>query len=308
MSESIPQPDLQILITAGQHLRIEDSFAMVAITILVYDYFLTFPTEVSLIWNRPKTLVSVLFLINRYFAPLAITICFVALFNKDLPEKLCIHFAPFEGAFTLITVVVAEALLILRVTAIYNHSKVIIGSLVSLLIAQLCFMIFVLVHSGPVIIPPSPLTYGCILVADPSIGALLVMWTIPTLVFDVVILTLLVIGLWKRAKLYPDLPLIRLIIRDGVLFFSVNFASTLLWTLLGLVLPSDLKNIWSFPSTVLTNVLIGRITLNLRGDSREYAVQRPSAPFRSPRSVTTFETSEETMADIELKSMFKTPV
>jgi len=162
---------------------------------------------------------------------------------------------------------VAEALLTIRVCALYHFKTTVKVTMCSIWVAQLCFMAFTLAHSGPVIIPPSPLTYGCILVADPKIGALLIMWTVPSLVFDTITISLIVYGVWEDSRAGSHMPLPLRILQDGLLYFLVNFASTLVWTILGLTLPTDLKNVWSFPSTVLTNILIGRITLSLREPS-----------------------------------------
>ncbi|KAG1805536.1 uncharacterized protein BJ212DRAFT_1303995 [Suillus subaureus] len=49
-----------------QDVWVRKMFCTTGHTLLVYDYFLTLKDEVCYIWNRPWTIVKVMFLINRY--------------------------------------------------------------------------------------------------------------------------------------------------------------------------------------------------------------------------------------------------
>jgi len=256
---------ISALITSGWHLRVEDSMALVSVTLLFYDYFLTFGDEVEFIWRRPKkSLTSVLYLTNRYFTPAACVICMIALFSPNWTLKSCDSFSKFEGLMTLVTVMIAEALLVLRVCTVFGNDRRVLVFQCTLWVIQLCFMSFTLAHSGPVIIPPSPITYGCILVADPKIGGLSIFFVVPSLVFDTSTIVLLLAGLIRRARFNKHSPILKLLARDGILYFALVFASNTAWTVTGLTLATDMKNILSFFSTIITNILIGRLTLNLR--------------------------------------------
>ncbi|KAF7982765.1 hypothetical protein HWV62_26668 [Athelia sp. TMB] len=57
-------------IDALRELRIHYSIQLVAVVILWYDHMITLPLEISSIWNRPKTLISWIYLVNRYTASL----------------------------------------------------------------------------------------------------------------------------------------------------------------------------------------------------------------------------------------------
>ncbi|GJJ14340.1 hypothetical protein Clacol_008604 [Clathrus columnatus] len=167
----LPPPEqaaLDALITAGNHLRIEDD-------------------EVELIWRTRVT-------------PLA------------------------------------EIMLILRVYAVHKKNKIVLGIMLTIWVIQLCLMSFTLAHSGPVIIPPSPVTYGCILVADPSIGALDSFFVVPSIIFDTVTITLLLMGLYLRTELKTASALFQVLLRDGVLYFAVVVLTNTAWTATGLSL------------------------------------------------------------------------
>ncbi|PFH49320.1 hypothetical protein AMATHDRAFT_63471 [Amanita thiersii Skay4041] len=286
-SLQLPVQSIDQIITAGWHLRVEDvralfwsryaqcsyyskSMALVSLTILIYDHLLTFGDEVQYIWKRRVSPVTILYLINRYFAPCAFVICMVALFSANWTletlvltltlEYSCRSFSKFEGVLTLVTVMCAEAILILRVYAVYSQKIVVLIPLVVVWVAQLGVMSYILSHSGPVIIPPSSISYGCILVADPEIGALAILFVVPAIVFDTIILVFLVFGLYRNVKAYPDVRMYQLLLQDGILYFLVVVMVNVAWTVTGLTLVTDMKNILS----LITNILIGRLTLNIR--------------------------------------------
>ncbi len=77
-----------------------------------------------------------------------------------------------------------------------------------------------------------------VLIHEPwsSSGSLLIMWTIPSLVFDTATFLLLVAGVWRRSR-HHECSLLTLIARDGILYFGAVVASNTLWTVTGLVLP-----------------------------------------------------------------------
>ncbi|KAK0200671.1 hypothetical protein DFS33DRAFT_1354063 [Desarmillaria ectypa] len=271
MSAILPTADpIQAAIPAGEHLRWEDSLALASVSLLLFEYLITFADEIDFVWRKPKSIVSMLYILNRYFGPAAIMVCMIALFDRSISEESCRRFAPFEGIFTL----VAEAMLIIRVYALHDQNKTILALHMSLWIVQTCLMAFTLAHSGPVLIPSSSITFGCVLVADPSIGSLLIMWTIPSLVFDSSTFLLLVAGVWRRSRRH-SLSILKVIVRDGVLYFVAVVASNTLWTVTGLVLASDLKNVWAFMSTVLTDILIACITIKLRDQDSQSIIVGP---------------------------------
>ncbi|KAJ8501502.1 hypothetical protein ONZ45_g12127 [Pleurotus djamor] len=286
-------PSVDELITSAWHLRIEDSFAIIATTILFYDHMLTFSEEVKHIWKKPKTPLSLMFLLNRYFAP-PVFIIFI---------QTCTSFAKFEGVLTLVTVMTAESMLIMRVFAVYHKSRSILITCLTIWLAQLCLMSYVLAHSGPVIIPRTPVTYGCVLVADPSLGSLDILFVVPSIVFDTVIFIMLMVALVKRARESPLSMMLRIILRDGILYFVVVVLLNAAWTGTGLGLASDMKNILSFISTAMTNVLIGRLTLNLRKNSSSLVFDT-SSNGRLRRFIQFGDASSGTIipTDLELKT------
>lgn len=255
------------LITSGNHLRIEDAFALIAVTVLYYDFILTFRDEVEFVWKTALSPINVLFVANRYFAIMASVVCIVALFSPNWTLSRCQHFAKFEGLFTEVVVLISEIMLIMRVYAVHKKNNLVLLILLSIWTVQLCLMSFTLQNSGPVIIPRTSVTFGCVLVANPNIGDLDVFFVVPSIVFDGFTIILLLWGLYIRTEIKNTSSLFRVLLRDGVLYFVVVVLINTAWITTGLTLATDLKNILSFISTVMTNVLIGRLTLNLKSQT-----------------------------------------
>ena len=76
-------------------------------------------------------------------------------------------------------------------------------------------------------------------------GHLLVLWTAPALVLDTTIILLLIFSLIRRSQHDERSFLFDLILKDGILYFAIVFASNVAWTVTGLVLPvRELSQAW----------------------------------------------------------------
>ncbi|KAF8066968.1 hypothetical protein FPV67DRAFT_1220004 [Lyophyllum atratum] len=88
---------------------------------LVYDHLITLASEVELVWRRPKSAVSAIFVVNRYLPP-----CILAL---DMYDKLspvmhdimfCKAWILLQAYLTIICYVSIHAVVAIRVNAIHN--------------------------------------------------------------------------------------------------------------------------------------------------------------------------------------------
>ncbi|KAF8135064.1 hypothetical protein EV363DRAFT_1257036 [Boletus edulis] len=91
------------------------------ITSVAYDYVLTFSSEVEHIWSKPWTWVSTLYIPVRY----------LGLFNL-MASALCQIISIISAWTFLLFYAAAEFVVILRVWAMYNQSRVILSSLLTL--------------------------------------------------------------------------------------------------------------------------------------------------------------------------------
>ncbi|KAG8879107.1 hypothetical protein FRB97_002022 [Tulasnella sp. 331] len=111
--------------------------------VLIYDHLLTFGDEVDLIWSKGPSLISALFLLNRYLVPMVLAtdifvmgglarnlsnnVPSITYFQTILPstEHSCEGWLFFEGYIQIISYGVAHGLIALRVRAIWGRNKII---------------------------------------------------------------------------------------------------------------------------------------------------------------------------------------
>ncbi|TDL21281.1 hypothetical protein BD410DRAFT_829236 [Rickenella mellea] len=93
-----------------------------AISILVWDYFVLLPDEVSLIWPARRSVTKCLFFVNRYLAfvdqPMAI---YVILFADD--AKVCANAFQALGYISTVGIQVAQWALVLRTYAVWGSKQ-----------------------------------------------------------------------------------------------------------------------------------------------------------------------------------------
>ncbi|KAJ6627997.1 hypothetical protein B0H10DRAFT_1940947 [Mycena sp. CBHHK59/15] len=204
--------------------------ALSAVVLLVYDHLLTFGDEIEYIWKQKKSLNILVRQLWRRVSQ-----------GCSLPigPKPCHNFARFEGAFTLVTVILAQAIIIVRIYAIYEKNKVILAGLLTAWVA--------------IVLPDGPVAFGCVLNEDPRY--------LPTIFFDLVAFWLLVANFFyfSRGEGRSD-SIFRIILRDGFLYFVVVVATNTTWTVVGALLTRDLQTMLTY----ITIILIGRMTINLR--------------------------------------------
>ncbi|KAG9016595.1 hypothetical protein FRB90_002876 [Tulasnella sp. 427] len=70
------QAIIDAMTTAMWHIEISRYVTVAGCTILVYDHLITLPDEIELIWGKPLSPVSCLFLFNRYTVPIVALIDF----------------------------------------------------------------------------------------------------------------------------------------------------------------------------------------------------------------------------------------
>ncbi|GAB1522801.1 hypothetical protein RhiXN_05920 [Rhizoctonia solani] len=75
--------ELAHTITEAQHINAAKYYLIASITMMAYDMVLTFHLEYEYIWKRKKTLVSYLFLVNRYLNPCYYIITTTAYFDPS---------------------------------------------------------------------------------------------------------------------------------------------------------------------------------------------------------------------------------
>ncbi|EJD03110.1 uncharacterized protein FOMMEDRAFT_156482 [Fomitiporia mediterranea MF3/22] len=118
-------------------------YCLAAIVILYYDFVLTFHQEIQRIWKQKISIVSCIFVLNRYLTCLGYIPIVYFLFNSPTSDKAyvpsrvlaeshwlniicclrCTAFARFPGALSTITQSFVVVILIMRVYALYRAKR-----------------------------------------------------------------------------------------------------------------------------------------------------------------------------------------
>jgi len=126
-------------------------------------------------------------------------------------------------------------------------------------------------------VPLPPGLVGCILTGKTD--RIVYTW-VAELVFDTAIF---LFTLYRTLEIYRQyrggaaIPLITIMLRDGIVYFAVIFAANVVTVTLFLALPTDLKVVNASFSTLITSLMVSRLILNLRSQAL-----RPSATTSYP--------------------------
>ncbi|KAF9456970.1 hypothetical protein BDZ94DRAFT_1314628 [Collybia nuda] len=227
------------ILAALHSLQLLHYLVLSSFVVLVYDHILTIKDEVQYVWKHRWTPFSILFLVNRYFALPTITayLWLTLGFGQDGGENLAV--VTFGGskrtheiltALSPVVMLIAEAILALRVHAIYRTSKPILGLVLLVWVTHLVAICIGLFEDNFVLevddtVPLFSLT---------RVSKFLLI--VPSIIFDMIVGVLLTAGLYRKSG-YKT-PLIRLIMRDGTLYLAVVLLSNIVWVIVGTI-PDD---------------------------------------------------------------------
>ncbi|KAH7322060.1 hypothetical protein B0J17DRAFT_684831 [Rhizoctonia solani] len=232
------------LATIVNHLVGAKYFMLASFIVLVYDHMITLAEEVDRIWQQEWTGATWLFALNRYLTELQFIVNLVSFHNPHWTGKACDDFIPFAGASTLVSI-----------ATLYQRNKYVLGLLAFFWTGQVIVMGTTMRHPTRVKLPEGLI--GCIQGDNGTYGA--AFWLAP-LATDCVIFALTVFkSLEYIYKTRYQVPLIHVILRDGVLYFTVILSANLLNCLVYYVSRSF--------SQIITVVMISRLQLNLRAES-----------------------------------------
>lgn len=210
-----------------QDLNVNYYFSLVALSILYYDYALTFGLEVSRFWvHRGFSWAAFFFYLNRYLGIFGHIPVAVEYFWTGYPSnkaQICLKLQMYHQYFVIVVQIVVAVMLIMRTYALYDRSR-------KILIVQICVTLTAIglgaysVASGkksshdetPADVTPF---IGCStsLTKDSAVR-LGIAWC-GMLVFDIMVFTL---TLHKALQLQRagGVSLLTLLLRDGSVYFG----------------------------------------------------------------------------------------
>ncbi|KAG2116355.1 hypothetical protein BD769DRAFT_1063537 [Suillus cothurnatus] len=270
-----PGPSLEFM----QDLWVRQIFCTTGHALLVYDYLLTLEDELCYIWNRPWTVVKVMFLINRYGNLLVQT--FIRLEEAGLlshnSRVFCQCFTLFTSCSMGLSAESIHIIVLMRTWAIWGTHKrvahIIMWSYISYILVLMGTAMYGAVTDHFEFMHLD-VTHICIATTPSYI------WLICCggFILDTVLfaLTMRCLRIYSREfrSLYPC-DLLHILARDAIIFFivsmSTNAISTVSWTVYANSPKCFIAKAFAIP---LVSVAGQRLVLNLRGaERRAYATR-----------------------------------
>ncbi|KAJ3979884.1 hypothetical protein F5890DRAFT_1420651 [Lentinula detonsa] len=247
------------------------------IALWIADFIETLPTEINGIWQKKLTGASVLFLINRYSFLLSLMFGIPSSLPENDDNKQCDVTSSILGFLQILTVATTNVLFALRVYAIYNKNRIILGTCSILITSRLVIDILDQINSSGISSAGTQFqsfsAYSLYIefLSNPAV----VQFVIPfiTLVYDIYIFGLtmrktislgfkmkrqgqssvahiifqdgeLILALWKEDKL---------ILTQGILYFLVHgyfpiFIDQLFFRLPNILISCLMLNLCTFPT------------------------------------------------------------
>ncbi|EIW82671.1 hypothetical protein CONPUDRAFT_80922 [Coniophora puteana RWD-64-598 SS2] len=229
-------------------------------TVLVWDHVITFGDEVEIIWRRPKNLMSILFLLNRYLTPLGFIIFLVAFLDSSWTRKRCEHYIRYQGAMVAIGIQIAGLMMLKRVSALFRAYMWVTYSVALIFVVWVVVTAYLLAHG--VAVRHTPVVHSCSMVFDTSsVMASSSAWL--PLLYDTVVIGLVIYRTVPYKPTKNPHTIARTLIADNILYYAVIFSVNITLTIMIAVAPAGLKNIGAQVELQLTVAMMSRITLNL---------------------------------------------
>ncbi|KAG8848945.1 hypothetical protein FRB96_000966 [Tulasnella sp. 330] len=233
------------------------------LTVAAWDTLVLSPRTWKLMKTSEWPFLKIAYHILRYLMPIEFTITAVAFFDTDFSLARCNKFYLFEPICTVVLMCVASASLAVRLYAVYDRSKLVMGLLGGFLFLQIVAMG---VCTAFYKVVPLATGQGCI--AGPQFNWVGVYWLAPTL-FYAFCLALAVTRSAQVQKVKPT-NLWKLFLRDGLnlygAIFLVNLINVVFWFVITPTGPEDaIKTICTSITAVLTTTMTLRVILNVKG-------------------------------------------
>jgi len=166
---------------------------------------------------------------------------------------------------TMIGISVVALLMFMRIRALYPRSYAIHASVLSILLTFIGVNSWLLTHGIPVPHPAYPLVDSCTMIVDPKVPGPIASSTawLP-LLYDTVVISLTLIRTASSMVSKNPSQMFRVLLREGLLYYSVICAITLILTIMIIHAPPSIRNITAQLHLCVTVAMMSRITLHLK--------------------------------------------
>ncbi|KAH9986931.1 hypothetical protein BJV74DRAFT_843648 [Russula compacta] len=161
---------------------------------------------------------------------------------------------------TMIGVTVVGLMMFLRVRALYPRSVAAQASVLSILLTFIGVNSWLLTNGVPVPHPAFPLVDSCTMIVDPKVGPIASSTAWLPLLYDTLAIGLTLKGTAKYMGSRDTGQVFRVMLREGLLYYSVICTVSLVFTLMIIFAPPSVRNITGH----LTVAMMSRITIHLK--------------------------------------------
>ncbi|KAJ7443705.1 hypothetical protein FB451DRAFT_1295410 [Mycena latifolia] len=237
-----------------------------SVCVLIYDHIVCFTQEVELMWKSRGGLAKSVYLWNRYFSLIAISLNASVIVREITTESSCMSWLKVQGVTSTVIIGTVDLVLMLRVWILYGRPRAFVWLFAGMALAEVVLMIVVdfcayaqmtkYVHLGSII-------KGCYAYNVPRFLTLYA--AAPLLVtFIMFLMTLYKCGTTLRRNTAHVMPIWKLFLRDGVVWFLAVFAAAgaelLIWTMRR----ETLKQLLVVPALVVYSTVASRTLLNIK--------------------------------------------
>jgi len=230
--------------------------------VFCWEWIINLPCEINRIWKRKLSFISVLYLLNRYWGLFQFSLV-VSLLTDVWNAETCSKIFRWDPVNALVSQILSHMIMATRVYAIFGQNKLIGGGLVMFIVVELVIGSYSVSLAGH---PPQLPGVPCSVLG--SVGWMTTFWTM-FLVFDTVTFMLTA---WKTIEYWRkevNAPLIRLIWRDGLIYFATIFCMNCTNVIIFSHVSPTLRPINLEPTAMLTVIMTCRLVLNLRDFSSQ---------------------------------------
>ncbi|KAG2126597.1 hypothetical protein DEU56DRAFT_915984 [Suillus clintonianus] len=271
-------------------LQVSDYLSLTASVVVTYDFLLLLGREVELVWKRPWSLMSSLYVVVRYLGlALAIIDSFwggvVNMTSETcyIIERWPLHYV-YLGLWTLqllnwgnfVFMIAMEGIMVLRIYAMYSQSKLILGVLLVLFLSVMALTLAIGIkyygpHSGLILTQFSALNTNFCLDALGTDPMFFVYASIPSVLFDALLVVLATTRLVKHTIEMNQATggwrinhSMKMIVRDSVLYFVLNLAYKVLNLIPLANIPVVCTSLAELFCAIEPYVLAPRLVINFR--------------------------------------------
>ncbi|EGN96483.1 hypothetical protein SERLA73DRAFT_141908 [Serpula lacrymans var. lacrymans S7.3] len=240
------------------------------LAIWIFDYVLSFESEIRLVWGRKWDATRILFSLARYLTLVGVIMTVYAAVQTRTGN--CAPFGDVSNVFHILSIIVAEGLLIMRTYAFWQRSKrLMIWLLGFAVISLVAAMVLSRLIQGPA---EKPNLGGCVFVSSKTGAAIQYSFLIN---YECVLLGL---TMYKFVKHYRrnKSALVTALYWGSIKYMSCMIIVTLANIVVSVALPIGYRNALDTLQLVLHSILASRILFDLREtDAREHIDVLPIA-------------------------------